>query len=403
MRIGKRVATSILTAVLFTTAVWPTCTAAQDDISAAQPDAVTSLVTIQERLEAIEARKGQSEAYLSELDAQLTELAKQLDTLQDQYSEKRAELDLVSQQLTDAEKEASVQRENMALRIQYMYENSTGNGLLDAVFSSDDFQDILTRAANIKELSEYDRELLEQYVSVCEEIEAKRAEVEEEQEEIGKLEDQSVEKRAEIQTIYEKTLSDIQEMADSIEEGQEEEARLLASIQEQEEELAVWLVPAAQQVATAEYYAQYPQAPAAVQGEPAAAEVVETVQGTDASAAEGTENAQTDAQAAPDAPTSSWTGPKLTRSGGVNQGPTGKETYYNLNMSGVINIMRNMGNNDAYWVRDDGVKMLGDYVMVAADLETHPRGSIVESSLGEAIVVDTGALEKEQLDIAVCW
>ena len=65
--------------------------------------------------------------------------------------------------------------------------------------------------------------------------------------------------------------------------------------------------------------------------------------------------------------------------------------------------MRNMGNSDPYWVRDDGVKMLGDYVMVAADLQEHPRGSIVESSLGTSIVVDTGCLEKDQLDIAVDW
>ena len=72
-------------------------------------------------------------------------------------------------------------------------------------------------------------------------------------------------------------------------------------------------------------------------------------------------------------------------------------------MSGVVSIMRNMGNNDAYWVREDGVKMLGDYVMVAADLQEHPRGSVVESSLGQAIVVDTGYLEKDQLDVAVAW
>ena len=405
MRIGKRVAISILIAVLFTVVVWPSLVLAKDDI-AAQPDPVSSLVTIQERLEAIESRKGQSEAYLSELDAQLTDLAEQLNTLQGQYSEKRAELDLVSQQLTDAENEASLQRQNMALRIQYMYENSTGNGLLDAVFSSDDFQDILTRAANIKELSEFDRKMLEQYVSVCEEIEAKKAEVEAEQKEIGILEDQSVKKRAEIQTIYEETRSDIQEMADSIEEGQEEEARLLASIQEQEEQMAVWLVPAAQQVATADYYAQYTQPTAPAEQAEQAVEGTEpgsTAEEAADAAVQPAETQATETQPAGTANASTWTGPKLTRAGGVNQGPTGKETYYNLNMSGVVSIMRNMGNNDAYWVRDDGVKMLGDYVMVAADLETHPRGSIVESSLGEAIVVDTGYLEKEQLDIAVCW
>ncbi len=28
-------------------------------------------------------------------------------------------------------------------------------------------------------------------------------------------------------------------------------------------------------------------------------------------------------------------------------------------MSGVVDIMRGMGNNDNYWVREDGAKMLG--------------------------------------------
>ena len=73
----------------------------------------------------------------------------------------------------------------------------------------------------------------------------------------------------------------------------------------------------------------------------------------------------------------------LTASGGVYYGPNGKETYYNLNMSGVIDIMRGMGNNDAYWIREDGAKMLGDYVIVAADLNKYPRGTIVETSLGK--------------------
>lgn len=101
-----------------------------------------------------------------------------------------------------------------------------------------------------------------------------------------------------------------------------------------------------------------------------------------------------------------WKGPVLTKSRGTITGPSGKETYYNLNMSGVVNIMRRMGNTDEYWVRDDGVKMLGDYIMVAANLNVHPRGSIVDTSLGKAIVCDTGGFaygNPNQLDIAVTW
>ena len=100
-------------------------------------------------------------------------------------------------------------------------------------------------------------------------------------------------------------------------------------------------------------------------------------------------------------------GGHLTRSGGVFYGPSGKETYYNLNMSGVVSIMRSIGNNDEYWVREDGCKMLGNYIMVAADLNVHPRGSLVPTSLGMGIVCDTGGFVSNgsgvALDIATAW
>ena len=101
-----------------------------------------------------------------------------------------------------------------------------------------------------------------------------------------------------------------------------------------------------------------------------------------------------------------WDGPVLSRGRGTVTGPNGRETYYNLNMSVIVRMMRARGNEDAYWVRSDGVKMLGNYVMVAANLNVHPRGSIVHSSVGMAIVCDTGGFAKsnpQQLDIAAAW
>lgn len=101
-----------------------------------------------------------------------------------------------------------------------------------------------------------------------------------------------------------------------------------------------------------------------------------------------------------------YTGPKISRSRGSVMGPSGKETYYNMNMSGVVNIMRRIGNNDKYWVRSDGAKMLGDYIMVAANLQLRPRGSHVMTSIGPAVVADTGgfaAHNRTQIDIAVNW
>lgn len=105
----------------------------------------------------------------------------------------------------------------------------------------------------------------------------------------------------------------------------------------------------------------------------------------------------------------SYSGGKLSKSKGTIQGPSGKETYYNLNMSGVVSIMRRMGFSESeypYNVRADGVKCLGPYVMVAAHLGKRPRGSKVQTSLGTGIVCDTGGFASNnptQIDVATAW
>ena len=105
----------------------------------------------------------------------------------------------------------------------------------------------------------------------------------------------------------------------------------------------------------------------------------------------------------------SYSGGKLSKSRGTIQGPSGKETYYNLNMSGVVSIMRRQGFSEAeypYNVRADGVKCLGPYVMVAAHLGKRPRGSKVQTSLGTGIVCDTGGFASSnptQIDVATSW
>ena len=101
--------------------------------------------------------------------------------------------------------------------------------------------------------------------------------------------------------------------------------------------------------------------------------------------------------------------PHLTKQSGVFYGESGKETYYNLNMNRCISVMRGLGYDEAnypYWIREDGVKMLGDYVMVAADFSIRPRGTLVKTSLGMGIVVDTGTFaryDSTMLDICVTW
>lgn len=96
----------------------------------------------------------------------------------------------------------------------------------------------------------------------------------------------------------------------------------------------------------------------------------------------------------------------LTASAGVNYYGEQKETYYNLNMSRVVSNAQGNGLDGEYWIREDGAKMFGDYVIVAANQEVHPYGSTVETSLGEGIVLDTGEFaqyDPYQVDISTDW
>lgn len=104
-----------------------------------------------------------------------------------------------------------------------------------------------------------------------------------------------------------------------------------------------------------------------------------------------------------------WSEGQITKERGGCMGPSGRETYYNLRMDNCVNYMRELGYDELtypYWIRDDGAKMLGLYVMCAANWKTRPRGTIIPTSLGEAIVVDTGEFVADYpngVDLATDW
>ena len=104
-----------------------------------------------------------------------------------------------------------------------------------------------------------------------------------------------------------------------------------------------------------------------------------------------------------------WKGAKTTKQNGGVMGPSGRETYYNLNMKNCVANMRKRGydeKNYPVWEREDGAKMFGHYVMIAANWKIRPLGTIVETSIGWGIVVDTGEFVKDYprgIDLAVNW
>lgn len=87
-----------------------------------------------------------------------------------------------------------------------------------------------------------------------------------------------------------------------------------------------------------------------------------------------------------------------------NDGVAHRETYYDLPMNIVIGAC---GKGGSYKVRSDGAKVDQDgYVLIAANLNSYPRCTVVETSLGLGKVYDTGGFAVRHpygFDLATDW
>lgn len=130
---------------------------------------------------------------------ELNEVNEQLDNLKEEQEEVKAELEAKMEELTDllADKEilekdmeltqAAIEQaeidleiakeketasyEAMKLRIQYMYENSTQDTMINAVLNSKGITDLLNRVEYVSQVHRTDRELFEEYKAKVEEVE----------------------------------------------------------------------------------------------------------------------------------------------------------------------------------------------------------------------------------------
>ncbi|MEE0954282.1 MAG: hypothetical protein U0L49_00545 [Eubacterium sp.] len=213
----------------------------QSQIDAAksrQANSQSQLQSVEQTIADLESKKGQSEAYLTELNTQLTALSEEVQSLNDQCDAKQQELDDTEVSLASAYRDKELQYNDMKKRIQYMYENSTDNGMLEAIFSAESFTDFISRVTTMSDLTDYDRKMLDNYEDTCAEIEAQEAELTSQKEELTNLQTQAQQKQADLTALYNQTASEVQSYAQELQGQQSQASSLLASIQSQQNTIA---------------------------------------------------------------------------------------------------------------------------------------------------------------------
>ena len=129
-----------------------------------------------------EGLKGQ----LNSLNQDLTEVSNNLSDLENKIDLKNEEITQTNQELEEARTVEEEQYAAMKKRIQFMYEKRD-YVMLEMVFGSASFSDLLNRNNYIEQLSEYDRDQLNQFKETRKGIEDKEAQLEKEKEELDAL------------------------------------------------------------------------------------------------------------------------------------------------------------------------------------------------------------------------
>ena len=170
------------------------------------------------------------EEYLSELNQQLDDLQNRLQELQDQYDAKQNELVQIQADLEDAKAKEEEQYEAMKLRIQYMYENSSGNGYMAMLFSSKSISELISRAEYIQKISDFDRDLMQEYEDTVDQVKEKETQVQEEQAAIVELQQQSSDQQEAIQELYAAAYQELRTYSAELDDAKSSESALVDEI-----------------------------------------------------------------------------------------------------------------------------------------------------------------------------
>ena len=120
------------------------------------------------------------------LESNLSSLNKELDDIMVQIQKTSKSLDKTKEELAIAKGQEVAQYESMILRNKYMYESGNSN-LLGLLLSSSCLPEFINRAEYISQITEYDRDMLEELAETSEEISEKEEQLLEDQKYLASL------------------------------------------------------------------------------------------------------------------------------------------------------------------------------------------------------------------------
>lgn len=180
----------------------------------------------------LEAQKDAVQAEQAALSAELNQITKDMAEAQENLDKKTEEIKQTEEELVQAQVEENTQYQNMKKRIKFMYEHGD-TSYLEIMMASESITEFLNKADYVKQLSEYDRKMLEEFQAIVAEVEAKEAQLKVEYEEISALREDLLAKQGEVEQIMASNQLEIADLEKQIGDNAKLLADLIAKAEEE--------------------------------------------------------------------------------------------------------------------------------------------------------------------------
>ena len=134
----------------------------------------TTIDEAQQKADALEQQKSTAEAEKNSLNTQLNTILGEMEDAQTKLADKQTEIEEAEEALVQAKVEENTQYQSMKKRIKYMYENGNSQ-MVELLMESENIGEFLNKAEYISQISEYDRDMLDEFQAVVKEVEAEEA------------------------------------------------------------------------------------------------------------------------------------------------------------------------------------------------------------------------------------
>ena len=129
----------------------------------------SSITSVQKDIEHLTIEKNSIQSYINSLDAQMSIVTNEISDFENEIEEKIISIKETKKSLEHAKEVCDQQYEAMKLRIRYMYENGKSS-MLEIFIGSKSMAEMLKQVTFMEAVYEYDRNMLDEYTAIKDEI-----------------------------------------------------------------------------------------------------------------------------------------------------------------------------------------------------------------------------------------